>query len=326
MKHEEYREMIYLLANDELNANEKSLMEKHLETCESCRVEYEEQIKLKEFLSGEKESNSFEQLLNEARLDLHTALRLEKINKSAGDNLYDKLMSFFSQPYKFAMASAAFLVTGLFIGFLIFNNPAKESQPQIAQVADNQNIQTVKNATLLQDNTRITNLRFINQNLNSGEVEFTFDAVKPMTIKGNVNDQKIQNILTYSMLNEQNPGIRLSSINAISNNQPSQLDNDVKKALISVVKFDNNPGVRREALKMLQKYPQDEKLKETFLYVLLHDSTSGNRIEAINSLVQAKNNGYKFDQNEMSIFQKTMQTDDNNYIRYRARNVVEERK
>ncbi len=327
MKHEEYREMIYLLANNELNANEKSLMEKHIEVCESCRAEYEEQLKLKTFLSGDKESDSFEQLLNEARLDLHTTLRLEKIKMSSGDNFSAKLMSFFAQPYKFSIASAAILVAGVFIGFLIFNNPIKENQNPIAQLTDNSNIQPAKNSVnLLQDNTRITNLRFINQNLKSGEVEFTFDAVKPMTIKGNVNDQKIQNILTYSMLNEQNPGIRLSSINAISNNQPGQLDNDVKKALISVVKFDNNPGVRREALKLLQKYPYDEKLKETFLYVLLHDSTSGNRIEAINSLVQAKNNGHTFDKNEMSIFQKTMQTDDNNYIRYRARNVVEERK
>jgi hypothetical protein len=128
------------------------------------------------------------------------------------------------------------------------------------------------------------------------------------------------------MLNEQNPGIRLNSINAISTNQPNDMDNDVKKALMSVVKYDSNPGVRREAIKVLQKFPYDEKLKETYLYVLLHDSTSGMRIEAINSLVQAKNNGHKFDQNEMSIFQKTMRTDDNNYIRYRARNVVEERK
>ncbi len=326
MKHEEYRDMIYLLVNNELNANEKSLMEKHLEACESCKAEYEEQLKLKALLSGEKESDSFEQLLNEARLDLHTALRLEKIKMSSGNNFSDKLMSFFAQPYKFAIASAVILVAGVFIGFLIFNNPVNKAQPQISQITGSQNIQPVKTPSLLQDNTRITNLRFINQDLKSGEVEFTFDAVKPMTMKGNVNDQRIQNILTYSMLNEQNPGIRLSSINAISKNQPGQLDNDVKKALMSVVKFDNNPGVRREALKMLQKYPYDEKLKETFLYVLLHDSTSGNRIEAINSLVQAKNNGYKFDQNEMSIFQKTMKTDDNNYIRYRARNVVEERK
>ena len=281
---------------------------------------------MKEILSGEKESGSFELLLNEARLDLHTALRLEKIKMSSGNNFYDKLMSFFAQPYKFAIASAALVVTGLFIGFLVFNNPDKETRLPIAQDTNTQNIQTAKNVTFLQDNTRITNLRFINQNLQSGEVEFTFDAVKPMTMKGNVNDQRIQSILTYSMLNEQNPGVRLNSINAISSNQANDLDSDVKEALISVVKFDDNPGVRREAIKLLQKFPYDVKLKETYLYVLLHDSTSGMRIEAINSLVQAKNNGHTFDKNEMSIFQKTMKADNNNYIRYRARNVVEEKK
>jgi hypothetical protein len=323
MKHEEYKDMIYLLVNNELNANEESLLEKHLLTCESCSAEFEQQKKLKEILSEEKESGSFDQLLNEARLDLHTALRLEKIKMSSGNNFYDKLLSFFAQPYKFAIASAAILITGIYMGFLIFNNPVQVQENPISQTVNSPKAQ---NATLLQDNTRISNLRFINQNLKSGEVEFSFDAVKPMTMKGNVNDQRIQNILTYSMLNEQNPGIRLNSINAISTNQPNDMDNDVKKALMSVVKYDSNPGVRREAIKVLQKFPYDEKLKETYLYVLLHDSTSGMRIEAINSLVQAKNNGHKFDQNEMSIFQKTMRTDDNNYIRYRARNVVEERK
>ncbi len=323
MKHEEYKDMIYLLVNNELNANEESLLEKHLLTCESCSAEFEQQKKLKEILFEEKESGSFDQLLNEARLDLHTALRLEKIKMSSGNNFYDKLLSFFAQPYKFAIASAAILITGIYMGFLIFNNPVQVQENPISQTVNSPKAQ---NATLLQDNTRISNLRFINQNLKSGEVEFSFDAVKPMTMKGNVNDQRIQNILTYSMLNEQNPGIRLNSINAISTNQPNDMDNDVKKALMSVVKYDSNPGVRREAIKVLQKFPYDEKLKETYLYVLLHDSTSGMRIEAINSLVQAKNNGHKFDQNEMSIFQKTMRTDDNNYIRYRARNVVEERK
>ena len=323
MKHEEYKDMIYLLVNNELNANEESLLEKHLLTCESCSAEFEQQKKLKEILSEEKESGSFDQLLNEARLDLHTALRLEKIKMSSGNNFYDKLLSFFAQPYKFAIASAAILITGIYMGFLIFNNPVQVQENPISQTVNSPKAQ---NATLLQDNTRISNLRFINQNLKSGEVEFSFDAVKPMTMKGNVNDQRIQNILTYSMLNEQNPGIRLNSINAISTNQPNDMDNDVKKALMSVVKYDSNPGVRREAIKVLQKFPYDEKLKETYLYVLLHDSTSGMRIEAINSLVQAKNNGHKFDQNEMSIFQRTMRTDDNNYIRYRARNVVEERK
>ena len=112
MKHEEYRDMIYLLANNELNANEKSLMEKHLETCENCRTEYEEQLKLNSLLSGEIESDSFEQLLNEARLDLHTALRLEKIKMSSGNNFADKLMSFFAQPYKFAISSAIVLAAG----------------------------------------------------------------------------------------------------------------------------------------------------------------------------------------------------------------------
>ncbi len=318
MKHEQYKDLIYLLVNGELNQNEKTILEKHLLNCESCKAEYEKQKSLARLLLKEKQIGSFDQLLNEARLDLHTSLRLENIKSSSGENFYEKLISFFNQPYKYALSAAALLLVGLFAGFLIF-----KSSNEAVQIIPSENS---SNAALLQADTRISNLRFTNQNKQSGEVEFSFDAVKPMTIKGNVNDQRIQNILTYSMLNEQNPGVRLNSINAISANQPANLDDEVKEALMNVVKFDNNPGVRREAIKFLQKYPYDEKLKDTYLYALLNDSTSGMRIEAINSLVQAKNNGHTFDQNELLIFQKTMQADENNYIRYRARNVVEEKK
>ena len=61
----------------------------------------------------------------------------------------------------------------------------------------------------------ISNIQFIDSDPSDGEVEFTFQASKPVRLKGNVNDPKIQSVLTYAMLNEQNPGSRLNSINAM---------------------------------------------------------------------------------------------------------------
>jgi hypothetical protein len=127
------------------------------------------------------------------------------------------------------------------------------------------------------------------------------------------------------MLNGQNAGVRLNSINAISDNKKVNYDNDVKEALIRVVKFDENPGVRRQAIILLNKFPYDDEIKQAYLYVLSNDTTSGMRIEAINSLFQAKKDGYKFDNQELSVFKKKMETDNNNYIRYRARTVLQEK-
>jgi HEAT repeat protein len=182
-----------------------------------------------------------------------------------------------------------------------------------------------QNLPALQENTKIRNVRFIDQDAGDGEVEFMFEAVKPVRIKGNVNDREIQNILTYSILNEENPGVRLNSINLINANQPQHVDKEIKDVLLDAVRYDVNPGVRREALKTLKNLPYDEEIKDAMLYVLLNDKTSGLRIEAINVLAQAQKNGHNFNEQDLSIFKKKLEADENNYIRYKAKNVLQEK-
>ncbi len=327
MEHQKYKEWIKLTFYNELGSNEKEQLEKHLIICSECKAEFDEQKKLISFLSKEetsKDSRSDSQLLNEARRELRAALRVEIERKSLGGNIFNSIVGFLTTPYKFAVSGAAVLLAGFLIGYLVFNATAKKNiiSPVIPVETNEQNVNDI---SLSQDNIQITNVHFLNKNNESGEIEFTFDAVKPMQMKGNINDRRIQNILTYSMLNGQNAGVRLSSINAISDNKKVNYDNDVKEALIRVVKFDENPGVRRQAIKLLNKFPYDDEIKHAYLYVLSNDTTSGMRIEAINSLFQAKKDGYNFDNQELSVFKKKVQTDNNNYIRYRAKTVLQEK-
>ncbi len=148
--------------------------------------------------------------------------------------------------------------------------------------------------------------------------------MKPVYLKGRIDDPKIQSILTYSMLNEQNPGTRFNSINAMYSERPIKFDKDVKDALITVVMTDENPGVRREALKLMKKLPYDEDVKRAFIYVLTTDTSSGLRIEAINALVDAGKKGITLDKNEIDLFKQKLQTDDNSYIRYRTKTILQE--
>lgn len=327
MEHQKYKEWIKLSFYDELGRNEKEQLEKHLIICSECKTEFEEQKKLISFLSKEelqKDDEQDKQLLNEARRELRAALRVETEKRSLGGDIFNSIISFLTTPYKFALSCAAVLLVGLLAGYLIFGSSAKTniSSPALTVEKKGQNINDI---SLSQDNIQITNVHFLNKNPESGEIEFTFDAVKPMEMKGNINDRRIQNILTYAMLNGQNAGVRLNSINAISENKKVNYDNDVKEALIRVVKFDENPGVRRQAIKLLNKFPYDNEIKHAYLYVLSNDTTSGMRIEAINSLFQAKKEGYKFDNQELSVFKKKIETDNNNYIRYKAKSVLQEK-
>ena len=106
--------------------------------------------------------------------------------------------------------------------------------------------------------------------------------------------------------------------------KPIKFDKDVKDALITVVMTDENPGVRREALKLMKKLPYDKDVKQALIYVLTTDTSSGLRIEAINTLVEAGKKGFTLNENEIDLFKQKLQTDDNSYIRYRTKTILQE--
>jgi len=79
-------------------------------------------------------------------------------------------------------------------------------------------------------------------------------------------------------------------------------------------------GVRKEALEVLQKFPMDEAIKQSFLYVLVHDKNAGMRVAAIKCLESQQ----KIDNDVVSVLRQKIQSDDNDYIRLKARDVLQE--
>jgi hypothetical protein len=221
-----------------------------------------------------------------------------------------------TSPSRAVLSGAALLAIGFFVGYLFYGS----STIDLNKLPDKTNNQF----TVFQDDVTISNISFIDSDPSDGEVEFTFVAMKPVYLKGRVDDPKIQSILTYSMLNEQNPGSRLNSINAMYSEKPIKFDAEIKDALITVVMTDENPGVRREALKLMKKLPYDEDVKQAFIYVLTSDTSSGLRIEAINALVDAGKKGFTLNKNDIDLFKQKLQTDDNSYIRYRTKTILQE--
>jgi hypothetical protein len=316
MKHNEYKQLLQLSLFGELKSKEQSILKEHLLTCEECRVELEDQKNLLELISGKKKPDVDEKVLSAARYQLRGALRAEKSGKNILDLATDNIYQFFTTPLRFAFAGTALLIVGVLIGSLFFSKP---SQSEFTGQPNGDN----RFASLSED-ISISNVRFVDSDAADGEVEFTFQASRPVHLKGNVNDPQIQSVLTYAMLNEQNPGSRLNSINAMDTETPTQYDSDVKNALITVVMIDENPGVRREALKLMNKFPYDETMKQTLLYVITNDTVSGLRIEALNSLIEANDKGYKLNQDEVNLFKQKLQQDENPYIKLRSKTILQE--
>ncbi|MFZ2864169.1 MAG: HEAT repeat domain-containing protein, partial [Ignavibacteriaceae bacterium] len=116
----------------------------------------------------------------------------------------------------------------------------------------------------------------------------------------------------------------LNSINVINAGSQHKNDDELKNALISVAKYDNNPGVRREAIKSFNELSVDKEIKDALIYVLLNDTSAGIRIEAINSLMETSKKGIKLDESDLTTLKDKIQLDQNNYVRYQLRNIIKE--
>jgi hypothetical protein len=316
MKHNEFKQLLQLSLFGELKTEEQSILKEHLSVCEECRSELEDQKNLLELISGKKKSIVDEKVLSAARYQLRGALRSEKLNKNILNSFTDSISWFFISPMKSAFAGVALLIFGVIIGSLFFSR-ISESQLSGHQNNDNK-------FALLSEDISISNVRFIDSDASDGEVEFTFEAARPVRLKGKVSDPQIQSVLTYAMLNERNPGSRLNSINAMDTEIHTQYDQEVKEALITVVMSDNNPGVRREALKLMSKFPYDETIKQALLFVIKNDTVSGLRIEALNSIIEAGNKGHKLNNEELNLFRQQMLEDENPYIKLRSKTILQE--
>ncbi|MEX2117853.1 MAG: HEAT repeat domain-containing protein [Bacteroidota bacterium] len=322
MNHELFKSWLQLLVIDELESTDREALEAHLAGCNECRSELGELRNLRTAVAGQRFTVT-DSLLQEARQELRAALRIERSRVPFWSGIMGRIDDLLAPWAKISVAGAAMVATGFFAGYLAFSgDPSGGGGIAIKTVSDE--------ADVTRGEARITNVRFDDSDASDGEIEFSFDAVSPVRVKGSPNDPGIQSVLTRALITEENPGVRLRTVSAITSQieintgTPDAADNDVKRALIEAMKFDDNPGVRKEALRALAKFPFDELIKEGLLYVLSKDKSEGLRVDAINSLGAVRSQITASDDRLLDILQKRVETDNNRYVRTRARAVLEE--
>ncbi len=322
MDHKIIKEMIQLALLDELNDEEMKKLHQHLIECSECQVEYDNLNKYINAINQNKSGEFDDELLREARDQFHRKLNYDLSKQSIFEkifNLFRKNIWVYKKP---VLAGAFSLVLGMFTGYLIFSPSS----------SNNINLLDEKKSSG-EGPTTIANVRFINDSLQSGEVEFTFDAIKQVTMKGKLSDPSVQRILAEALVNEKNPGTRIQTVNALANLSTNQekfsagkfnVNPKVKSALLIALKYDGNPAVRMEALKALMNFPFDNQINDALLFVLQRDKNSGLRIAAINGLATATQNGKTIDPETIKILNQKIKNDDNEYVRIRAASLVKE--
>lgn len=321
--HRMYREMLSLSAYSELTDDEQHLLQKHLESCDACRKELEELRAMKRMVSAYRPMTVGEADLQEARIERRVMLRRRTTRRSVMEDAADFVNRLFAPPVRVALAGALLLAVGFLTGSLATRTPAG-SAPETGM------LQTVfPAATFEKNDMQILNFRFVDRNAQTGEVEFTFDAVTPLRMRGSLNDTRVQNLLARALVSDENPGARLRAVNMIAGNaeriqgRPAVTD-EVKNALITALRYDKNLGVRKQALSALQYYLPDQEAARAILDVLTKEQNTGMRIAAVNALDLAKFSGQPAGREVVRVLKKAMQSDDNNYIRIRASAALKE--
>ena len=314
-------DQLELFALEELEPEERAALEEHLRVCPRCRQELERTRALHNLVAGAaREWYPDDRLLQGARQQLRDALRRERMRSPFWRTAWEKVQDLLASRYRVALGGLALLAGGILLGrFMLL--PSSPVRPDAGLPLAGSPEERIREEL---GGTRIANVRFTDAGEASDQVELTFDTVRPVTLKGSVNDPQIQKVLAHAMVNGQNPGVRLRAVSAVASPVAPPADPEIRAALLQALRTDPNAGVRKEALTALQHFPADDEIKNALLNTLMTDRNPGLRIAAINGLDSLRAHGQTADQAMLRALRQKMQSDDNSYIRIKARTVFQE--
>lgn len=272
--------------------------EAHLAECEDCTAELALQRKMLEVLDARPQSNDAA-LLTECRMDFRRAMRVERLEPRASNNLWEKLrhISEWHIPMRVPVGAIALVALGWF--------GAKYAPEQFGGVKAG-----------LGTEPMFSSVRSVEPD-GAGRVQISVDDVHRRVISGTPQDPRIQGLLLSAVKEESNPGIRVESIGILKNGADSEI---VRRALLDAVSRDPNPGVRLKALDGLKAYAGDPEVRKTLASVLLKDDNAGVRVQAIDLLTSHRDDAL------VGVLQQIVEREDNTYVRARCKNMLQEMK
>lgn len=321
MKHSYYEQLLQLSLYDEITVQQKKLLEEHIKTCAQCRNDRLELKALLKTVARRQVVAPQNSLLQEVRRNLRQKIHARHESESFIDKIRNIIDEFWSPPIRVALGGLTILAAGIILGYygttVVGRNPFQQQVSTASSLVE-------------PGESQISNIRFLDRDEQTGDVEFTFETVTPVRIRGNVRDERVQQVLARAMISNQNVGTRLRAVNMIgthaeqSRSESPELHSAVKTALITALLHDKNLGVRKEALDVLKNYLPDPDIVRAFLDVLEKENNTGLKIAAINSLDLSKRENSTMNQEILDMLKQTAQSDNNNYIRIKAKAALQE--
>ena len=273
-----WEKLIEKLVAGSITESENARLEAHLKTCASCR----ELVRMHHALENSvlktpavKEEEFF-------RMRQET-LRIIRNRQSSVVN-----WALLWQNIKLTLAHPAtgYVTAILLCGILVFNNLDEESIT-VSKV-DNQLIQSINQVAAQNTSlTEVQNSPYTYRNVSmrdkaDGRVQLSFDVSTHIVTEVEQNDPLLHEILAQSLVSNESVGNQLQAIKYSQN----VLDNKIQQALIYTILNDQNPAVRLKAMNALNPVKNDKTVRDVMLKVLKNETMVQMRLLAIDYLTQ----------------------------------------
>jgi hypothetical protein len=296
------RQNITLYLYSELADDARHELEQHVARCQACTGELAEQQAFQAELSALPVIEPSASFLAASRMRLQEALEAVEPRRAWYQRfVFDPTAWFRQIRFSPALASIIFLVG--FGGGIGTMYRAQGTGPSPVVLPEKHSEATISGITSVE------------RKPGSDQVQVHYDRVLPESIEGLVTDPKIQDLLLYAVNSNDNPGVRLGSVDALLGKSDDPV---VRERLTYALRYDSNPGVRLRAMEGLGPYvKQDIKVRNATLEALLGDSNLGVRSEALHSVESVR-----ADSSVRMVLEKLSKEDPNEYIRNESKAVL----
>lgn len=284
---EEVAPLLVFYACEEVSDKERKQIEAHVAICSLCAAQLDEEKHLQEVmvaaLRPADELDSSGILLSQCRSELAEAL----------DDLSAPPIQEHWRPFGWlrrwmalrpAWSGALLVLFGIVVGTQVVPWMQNGNHGN----ASGQAMNVVAKQPLTPD--QLSRMKFSGINFSSSpdsgapNVQVTLDAEQPMVLIGSADDGDMRSVLTYVVENGErfDAGARLDCLEAL---KAASRNQQVRQALITASRKDQNPAVRMKAVESLRDAATDGDVRQALLDTLRHDANPGVRVEAINALV-----------------------------------------
>jgi hypothetical protein len=309
-------ERIVTAAYGELPDEQMHELDRHVRTCAECSTEREQLLALKVLADANPVIEPDANLVARSRQRLEEALDALP-PKHWYEWLAQRMMNNFAALQAAPIGACLLLIVGAGAGVL---GGYEVTQSRAARAAEQLQSSSIVKPTVPHGD-EIATISSIARVPNSQMVEVSYTQVVPQRLEGRLDDPAIRQLLMLASQNSESASVRDDSVGLLvaeCRAGHSCQATGIRDALMVLLRYDQDEGVRAKALEGLQPYvAEDVQVRNAVLEALMNDSDPKIRTSAISILEPVE-----ADTSVRQVLHTVANSDENPHIRTVSRQVL----